>query len=190
MPVDVTIQKYYSTVMVDHGFAEINFARFVIGAQFDELGPDVVARGDIHMSVVENRCGDDGHFARPIGSPEHFAIFGGNTNNMLLGQLNVLPLASMARRNDRGIVRAVGEFLALPDRFASFFVERDDGTLGPARSANDLIAVHQHGLGVTPAGRLASEVFHRALPENFAVSHIGANERAASGDDINTVALN
>src|SRR5207247_870251 len=86
-------------------------------------------------------------------------------------------------------LRAIGPVGALPDFLPGHFVERQQGALRAAGCADDLVAIDEHRLGVTPAWRLATELGHADFPELLAGRGIGANDEADAAHGIDTVAV-
>src|SRR5262245_60336564 len=99
---------------------------------------------------------------------------------MVHRQLKVLPLTPVLEGDKGRILRSVLQLLGLPNGFAGLLVQRDDGALGATWSAEDLVAIHQHGLGITPRRWLATKFLHRPVPKNFSIGHVRANQCASA----------
>ena len=108
---------------------------------------------------------------------------------MLHGELDELAGAVVVGGNHRGILRAVREILALPDRLAGLLIERDDRAAASTGSADDLVAVHQYRFGVTPARSPAAEGLHRLFPDHFPIRDFRANQIAPTAQGIDVIAI-
>ncbi len=79
---------------------------------------------------------------------------------------------------------------ALPERLAGFLVEGRDGRLLAAGGDDDAIAVDQRRFTVAPLGHRAAEVGGQALvPDDLAIGHLEAGDRAAEALDIEQIAV-
>src|SRR5439155_11749999 len=153
--IKIITNEHDTAVVILHLLVLIDIGNLIVRAEFDQLASCPIASGHVHTAVVENRRWNDCDPPWKGRLPQDRAVLRRNSDDVLHGELNVFSRSVVLSDDNGSVVRRVGKFLRLPDEFARHFVERGHRALATARSANDLIAVHEHGLTVTPTGRLA-----------------------------------
>ena len=176
-------------MVILHLLVLIDIGNLIVRAEFDQLASCPIASSHVHTAVVENRRWNDCDSPWKGRLPQDRAVLRRNTDHVLRCELNVFSRSVVLGDDNGSVVRRVGKFLRLPDEFARHFIERGDRALATARSANDPIAVHEHGLTVAPTGRLAAEVLHRFLPNHLAIGRARTNQIALAAQGVNPIAI-
>ena len=199
--------------MILHLLGEIDFlgldAVLAVLAQLHQPAARVVGRGGEHLAVVVDRRGavDPDAVGGPVVPPEELAVGRRDPDERLRGELHVLALPVEVDGDGRGVARPgrakpagtagpAGRLppprrhLALPDRLAGHLVEGHQGRVRAAGGADDLVAVDERRLAVTPHRRDAAEVLRQAdLPEDLAVLDLKARQVAAHAQDVEPFAV-
>src|SRR5262249_27432145 len=112
-------------------------------------------------------------------------------DHALPGELAILAHAVRLDDDDRRIGGFVREFLGLPDQLAGLLVEGGEGSLVAAGRADDLVAIDEGRLRVTPAGHhRAAEVGLEILgPDLFPRGRLDAENRPLAADAEDEVAV-
>ena len=187
--VEVAVDQDDAAVVVFQIGVGIEILDRVARAHLDRLAADAVTGGNKHLAVLEDRRRDDGGFAGELALPEQAAIGGTDTGDALHGELDELARAVVVDGDGRGILGGVGPGLALPDFGAGDLVKGRQGALRTAGRADDVVALDQRALAVTPARHLAAQALHGHLPDLLAVGGVQADQHPLATQRVHPAAI-
>src|SRR5258706_5925450 len=168
--IEVVVNANYSSVMVGYDFVGVNLLRRKLAAplrDFEKIAANPVSGSDINLMIEIDRRRNHGSRTFPHSAPEQLAIGRRDTRDTLLGELDILVNSVDIDSDQRGIVRGICEFPALPDDVAHLLVEGDDRTARTTRRHQNLVSVTQGRFGKTPFRQPSTKILRHVFPPNL-----------------------
>jgi hypothetical protein len=158
MSEDMAVHEHNATVMILHELVLVNGGNLIVAANLYQHATNSITCGDVNTAVAIDRCRDYRDSSRKSRFPQHLAVLSGHPHESCLSELNVLAGTVVGNRDDGGMIGRIGEIRRLPPQVAGLFIEGRDGALRPARSGDDIVAVHENGFGESPLGNLPTQL--------------------------------